>query len=98
LDPDEIDKCFRALEVTGIGGVERQCIACSSRSDHEFGGSLAGLPTASSDGRADLTKEPRCVMVIREGLEGRLHMLQHGHSSRTFERIVGGVGSVGQLS
>ncbi len=75
MNPDQLDETLRAVEVVQIEG---QRVTRRDRGGHQVRSALARLTACSANRRADLAIEPCRVMVIREWLEGRFHMLQDG--------------------
>lgn len=56
------------------------------------------LPASSTYRGADLAVEPGRALIVRQRVEGRLHMLQDGNPSRALYRIIGRVRAEGQLA
>ncbi len=66
--------------------------------DHQIRDAGAGLASRGADHSAYLPVEPGCGVIIGQRVERGFGVLEHGHAGRSFERIIGGVRPVGELS
>jgi hypothetical protein len=66
--------------------------------DHQIRDAGAGLASRGADHSAYLPVEPGCGVIIGQRVERGFGVLEHGHADRSFERIIGGVRPVGELS
>ena len=96
LDADHLDEAFGALEVVWIGRVEREQVTRGCRCDHQVRGPPAWIPSRRANRRANLAIEPGSALIVRKRIEGRLHVLQHSHTSGPIDRIVGRVWAEGK--
>ncbi len=86
------------MEIVRVSGVKGQQITSGGCRDHQVRSALARPTTGCANRCADLAVQPRCMMVIRERLECRLHMLKHSDAGSALHGIVGGMRTVGQLT
>jgi hypothetical protein len=90
-EADDLDKGLRALEVVGVGGIERELVTGCRRGDHQVRRALTGLAPGRPNRGADLAEEPGSTLVIRERIEGRLDVLQDCYAPCALHRVVGRV-------